>query len=453
MSEWLKWAKQPFASSSSSSSSSSDPSTAQRKEDEAEVKQPREKLEEDERKEPPSVTTSIPFPVARSARAPSSDAEDGSEWELTSPSTPPPLPPPSWTSHLPAIALPSLSLPSFLAASTPPPTSSASSSSSSSADPPPPPYSPPSVSSSPSTNAIPTPPASDVSYLRSLLSRWSSPSPSSPTPPTSGLTPSGLHWEKVDGVAGFALSAPRDDDGKEEKQPTLDQHRIPDEQLQRMQQMCKELQQLTPPLPSHAPSSQPPSSDSSSSASFSLSSTAHPPVIHPSLTSTSSSSSSSPSSSSSTFPSPPSCTPSDPSSLSSPPYPPLDLDELWTLVDPTRDKELAAQYNIEEGYVIVRHEDSVDGLALYLASVLHSHPVACRMGAAELRGLVERALAPVEGGGGRGWMRGYVLYGYYAYVAYSWGSTAWWLYRKPWLVQVAATGAVQAASWLLVLFL
>ena len=128
----------------------------------------------------------------------------------------------------------------------------------------------------------------------------------------------------------------------------------------------------------------------------------------------------------------------------------LDLDELWTLVDPARDKDLAAQYNIEEGYVVIRHEDCVDALSLYLASVLHSHPEACRLSAAELRALIEKSLQPVEGR--QGWMSGYVLYGYYAYLVYSWGSTAWWLYRKPWLVKVAATGAVQAASWLLVLF-
>ena len=133
----------------------------------------------------------------------------------------------------------------------------------------------------------------------------------------------------------------------------------------------------------------------------------------------------------------------------------VDLDncEWWTLVDPTRDKEAAAQYSIEEGYVVVQHSDTVDALSSYLASILHSHPDAARLTPDQLRRLIEKALQPVERPTGfSSWCGGYLTYGYYTYLAWSWGSTAWSLYQRPWLIKIVASGAITAASWILVLF-
>ena len=399
MSEWLSWAKQPFQSAADT-----------------------------EHKE--SCNQRPPAPSAQKA----SGKEEKEEKADPPSSKTPPAPAASWLPALP-LSLPSLSLPSFLSSSS---SSSTVSSAPSSADPAtPPPYPLPSISSSPSTNrTVPVvePPPADVSYLRSLLSSFTSTSSSSPPQPTTGVTPSGLRWEKMDGVQGFALSMPADDESKEQAA----QHLISDEELTHVKQICQQLQQQhssTSPATSAASSLSPSSSSgaSSNSAAASPSSaelhthTRGAVVVNNTNEATAT---------------------SNEHEVAI-----LDLDNVdwWTLVDPTRDKEAAAEYNIEEGYVVVRHEDTVDAMAVYLAQVLVNHPHASRLTAQQLAAIIDKSLRPLEPR--RYWPGGrYITYGYYAYLAYSWTATAYSLYRRPWMIKLVATGAVQAASWLLVLF-
>jgi len=259
------------------------------------------------------------------------------------------------------------------------------------------------------------------------------------------VTPSGLRWEKVDGVKGFALSMPVDE---EDSKQQAAQHRISDEQLAHVKQICQQLQQQ--------PQQQSPNSSNSTASSAALSISQSSPLPFGSTPST-----------------PASTTPSAAelhtrtrgavvvnntneaatSASNEHEVAVLDLDNVdwWTLVDPTRDKEAAAEYNIEEGYVVVRHEDTVDAMAVYLAQILVNHPHASRLSARELAAVIDRSLRPLEPR--RYWPGGrYVTYGYYAYLVYSWTATAYSLYRRPWMIKLVATGAVQAASWLLVLF-
>ena len=270
-----------------------------------------------------------------------------------------------------------------------------------------------------------------MSYLRSLLSAFTSSTSSSPSAqPTTGLTPSGLRWEKVDGVQGFALSQPVDDENKEQAA----QHLISDEELAHVKQICQQLQgqqqhsATSPAATSLSPSTT--AASTSPSAGELHTHTRGAVVVN------------------NTDESAASCASSEHEVAI------LDLDseDWWTMIsDPTRDKEAAAQYNIEEGYVVVRHEDTVDAMAVYLAQVLVNHPHASRLSARELAAVIDKSLRPLEPR--RYWLGGrYITYGYYAYLAYSWTATAYSLYRRPWMIKLVATGAVQAASWLLVLF-
>ena len=244
------------------------------------------------------------------------------------------------------------------------------------------------------------------------------------------MTPSGLRWEKVDGVQGFALSMP-EDDSKEQAA----QHKISDEELAHVKQICQQLQQQqtspNPALTSPAPSSSSPPTPvfpSTPSAAELHTHTRGDVVVNNTNEAAT-------------------CTSNEHEVAI------LDLDNVdwWTLVDPTRDKEAAAEYNIEEGYVVVRHEDTVDAMAVYLAQVLVNHPYASRLSARDLAAVIDKSLRPLEPR--RYWLGGrYITYGYYAYLAYSWTATAYSLYRRPWMIKLVATGAVQAASWLLVLF-
>ena len=250
------------------------------------------------------------------------------------------------------------------------------------------------------------------------------------------MTPSGLRWEKVDGVRGFALSVPVEE-GKEQTA----QHAISDEELAHVKQICQQLQQQHPQSPTNTASvssAAAASSSSSSSLPFPTSAASSAAELHTHtrgavvVNNTNEAA-------------------TDASSEHEVAI--LDLDDTswWTLVDPARDKEAAAEYNIEEGYVVVRHEDTVDAMAVYLAQVLVNHPHASRLSARELAAVIDKSLRPLEPR--RYWPGGqYITYGYYAYLAYSWTATAYSLYRRPWMIKLVATGAVQAASWLLVLF-
>ena len=225
-------------------------------------------------------------------------------------------------------------------------------------------------------------------------------------------------------MKGFALSMPGDDVGKEQAA----QHMISDEELAHVKQICQQLQQHQ--HSAHPASSSPSSASASSSSSAAELHTHTRGAVVVNNTDDVGTSAS---------------TEHEVAILD------LDNADWWTLVDPTRDKEAAAEYNIEEGYVVVRHEDTVDAMAVYLAQVLVNHPHASRLSARELAAVIDKSLRPLEPR--RYWLGGrYVTYGYYAYLAYSWTATAYSLYRRPWMIKLVATGAVQAASWLLVLF-
>ena len=419
MSDWLNWATQPFSSASSSS----------KQEAKAHEHPPppynTQQSGKEEKEEKVGLVSSSS--ASSAAAAPSSSSSSSS----------------SVASWLPS--LPSLSLPSFLSSASS--TSAASSASSAHLSfenaAAPPPYPLPCISSSPSTSLTSTPPPliqpppADVSYLRSLLATFTSSSSSSSSSaasqPTSGVTPSGLRWEKVDGVKGFALSMPT---GSEDSKEYAAQHRISDEELAHVKHICQQLQQQQQPQSSNvtlASSASPTSSPSKLPAPMPSATALH--AITTGGTAL--------------------CSTSDSATAQSSEREValLDIDSIdwWELVDPGRSKEAAAEYNIEENYVVVRHEDTVDAMAQYLAQVLANHPYASQLSARELAAVIDKSLRPLEPR--RYWLSGrYVTYGYYAYLAYSWSATAYSMYRRPWLIKLVATGAVQAASWLLVLF-
>ena len=391
MSQWLDWARQPF--------------------------QPAAEGQREEKAEQQQSTACLAQPSGSGKEEKEEKANSTASTSSAS------------SSWLPS--LPSLSLPSFLS-STP---------ASTHCDPPPP-ASLPSISSSPSTNVTSTlvqPPPADVSYLRSLLSSFTSAaSPSSQ--PTSGVTPSGLRWKKVDGVQGFALSMPADDESREQAA----QYVISEEELAHVKQICQQLTQQQQHAPSGAASSssrQPAAPAAPTDSSSSRSTSRSPSTAAELHTHTRGAVVVNNTDEAATAAS----TEREVAVLD------LDTVDWWTLVDPARDKEAAAEYNIEEGYVVVRHEDTVDAMAVYLAQVLVNHPHASQLSARELANVIDRSLRPLDTR--RGWLSGrYVTYGYYAYLAYSWSATAYSLYRRPWMIKLVATGAVQAASWLLVLF-
>jgi len=135
----------------------------------------------------------------------------------------------------------------------------------------------------------------------------------------------------------------------------------------------------------------------------------------------------------------------------------LDLSDVewWTVVPhPDRPNEAVVAapppqldpQEDEDGFVVVRKQDSVSAIAEFISQMMLKHPDIARLSPEELKSMLESSvLSQVDEPGvvGKAWS-----YGKTMYTCYTYASTAWGLYKDQTYLRMVAAGVIKTAGWI-----
>jgi len=134
--------------------------------------------------------------------------------------------------------------------------------------------------------------------------------------------------------------------------------------------------------------------------------------------------------------------------------------EWWTIVDSERDRKTLrdeSEVNVpceltsgddDDSYVMVDDRDLGDALSNFVALSMKRYPEAKTLSPKQLNKLMEQTFGGLKPPSTVGKIYGWAQL---AYSSYGWGCCLWSLYKEPVMVKLAATGALRACSWLLIL--
>lgn len=101
-----------------------------------------------------------------------------------------------------------------------------------------------------------------------------------------------------------------------------------------------------------------------------------------------------------------------------------------------------------DGYVLVKENDALDALAEFIVKQMAKHREVRQLTPQQVRAMIEGTMCDMQE---PTTVKKVWNWGRLAYQAWGWGSTAWALYKEPAMIRLVASGAIKAATWILVL--